>query len=139
MRYSILKYLFIFCLSIALYACNMESNDILVPAKQLIERQIGIRANEITCQVIEPVNGKETFEIEARDGVLVLKGSSTVAICYAFHTYLKEACHAMKTWSGEHIELPEIWPDYIAKKQTTPYSYRYFLNVCTYGYTTPYW
>ena len=59
MRYSILKYLFIFCLSIALYACNMESNDILVPAKQLIERQIGIRANEITCQVIEPVNGKE--------------------------------------------------------------------------------
>ena len=58
MRYSILKYLFIFCLSIALYACNMESNDILVPAKQLIERQIGIRANEITCQVIEPVNGK---------------------------------------------------------------------------------
>lgn len=103
MRYSILKYLFIFCLSIALYACNMESNDILFPAKQLIERQIGIRANEITYQVIEPVNGKETFEIEARDGVLVLKGSSTVAICYAFHTYLKEACHAMKTWSGEHI------------------------------------
>jgi len=84
MRYSILKYLFIFCLSIALYACNMESNDILVPAKQLIERQIGIRANEITCQVIEPVNGKETFEIEARGTGFERKQYCSYLLCVSY-------------------------------------------------------
>lgn len=68
-----------------------------------------------------------------------MRGSSSVAICYAFHTYLREACSAMKTWSGERMELPETWPDFVLKKQTTPYEYRYFLNVCTFGYTTPYW
>ena len=137
MKHLLLSILYLFMFS----ACTSPSvsEDIIAPARKLIERQIGDRAIDIQLQSIEPVNGKETFEIEARDGVLVLKGSSTVAICYAFHTYLKEACHAMKTWGGQHGELPEIWPDYIAKKQTTPYTYRYFLNVCTYGYTTPYW
>lgn len=37
------------------------------------------------------------------------------------------------------MELPETWPDFVLKEQTTPYEYRYFLNVCTFGYTTPYW
>ena len=45
----------------------------------------------------------------------------------------------MKTWSGEHMALPAVWPDYALKRQTTPYQFRYFLNVCTFGYTAPYW
>ncbi len=115
------------------------SADIITPAKQVIERQIGERVNGISFQQINPVDGKEAFEIEAKEGKLTLKGSSTIALCYAFHTYLREACHSMKTWSGEHLELPSLWPDYSFKRQTTPYDFRYFLNVCTYGYTTPYW
>lgn len=122
-------------------ACTGTSGsaDIVTPAKHVIERQIGEKVNGISFQQINPVDGKETFEIEAKEGKLTLKGSSTVAFCYAFHTYLREACHSMKTWSGEHLELPSLWPDYSLRKQTTPYDFRYFLNVCTYGYTTPYW
>ena len=140
MKYSILK-----CLSIigTLIFCVCSSSsyaaDVLTPAKQVLERQIGDRANDINYQLIRPSNGKETFEVEAKEGVLTLKGSSSVAICKAFHTYLREACHSMKTWSGKHSNLPETWPDYMLKNQVTPYSYRYFLNVCTFGYTTPYW
>ncbi|WP_455587597.1 alpha-N-acetylglucosaminidase TIM-barrel domain-containing protein [Bacteroides sp.] len=140
-----MKSFFLTCFSIVwvffLGACTGTSGsaDIITPAKQVIERQIGDKVNGISFQQIEPVDGKETFEIEAKDGKLTLKGSSTVAICYAFHTYQREACQAMKTWSGEHAEYPSSWPDYSLKKQTTPYDYRYFLNVCTYGYTTPYW
>ncbi len=140
MKYSILK-----CLSIigTLIFCVCSSSsyaaDVLTPAKQVLERQIGDRANDINYQLIRPSNGKETFEVEAKEGVLTLKGSSSVAICKAFHTYLREACHTMKTWSGKHFNLPETWPDYMLKNQVTPYLYRYFLNVCTFGYTTPYW
>ena len=49
----------------------------------------------------------------ASDGRLTLRGSSSVAICYAFHTYMKEACKSMNTWSGEHItSVMPFWPDY---------------------------
>ncbi|MBC8592801.1 alpha-N-acetylglucosaminidase C-terminal domain-containing protein [Oscillospiraceae bacterium N12] len=140
-----MKGYFLTCFSIIwvffLSACagTSGSADIITPAKQVIERQIGERVKGISFQYIEPVDGKETFEIDAKAGVLTLKGSSTVSLCYAFHTYLKEGCQAMKTWGGEHASLPAEWPDYSLRKQTTPYEYRYFLNVCTYGYTTPYW
>lgn len=115
------------------------STDIITPAKKVIERQIGDRVNGISFQQIDPVNGKETFEIEAKEGKLTLRGSSVVALCYAFHIYQREACHAMTTWGGKYSGSITSWPDYSLKKQTTPYEYRYFLNVCTYGYTTPYW
>ena len=141
MKYHISSSLFVlFC--IVLCACNsssVEKGGIIQPAFDLIERQIGERATGIQLEEIAPENGKETFEVEAKNGILTLRGSSSVAICYAFHTYLREACSAMKTWSGERMELPETWPDFVLKKQTTPYEYRYFLNVCTFGYTTPYW
>ena len=68
------------------------STDIITPAKKVIERQIGDRVNGISFQQIDPVNGKETFEIEAKEGKLTLRGSSVVALCYAFHIYQREAC-----------------------------------------------
>lgn len=45
----------------------------------------------------------------------------------------------MKTWSGEHLTSVVPWPDYELYEQVSPYELRYFLNVCTFGYTTPYW
>lgn len=140
-----MKSLFLACISalsmLLLYACTGSSgtDDVITPAKQVIERQIGEKVNDISFRLIAPVNGKETFEVDAKKGKLTLSGSSSVALCYAFHRYMREACHSMKTWSGQHSELPDLWPDYTLKKQTTPYEFRYFLNVCTYGYTTPYW
>ena len=120
-------------------SCHKPKTDIITPAKQLIERQIGERAQSIHFEYIEPSDGKDIFEVIASDGRLTLRGSSSVAICYAFHTYMKEACKSMKTWSGEHITSVMPWPDYELYEQVSPYELRYFLNVCTFGYTTPYW
>lgn len=119
MKYHISSSLFVlFC--IVLCACNsssVEKDGIIQPAFDLIERQIGERAAGIQLKEIAPENGKETFEVEAKNGILTLRGSSSVAICYAFHTYLREACSAMKTWSGERMELPETWPDFVLKSR----------------------
>lgn len=138
MIHTIIKYLLI---SITLFfcSCHKPKTDIITPAKQLIERQIGERAQSIHFEYIEPSDGKDIFEVIASDGRLTLRGSSSVAICYAFHTYMKEACKSMKTWSGEHITSVMPWPDYELYEQVSPYELRYFLNVCTFGYTTPYW
>lgn len=140
-----MKRLFSLCLTIisltALFSCRCEDSkkDIITPAKDVIERQIGVKANDIVFNQIEPIEGKETFSVKAENGNLSIEGSSSVALCYAFHVYMREACNSIKTWSGENINLPESWPDYTIEKQTTPYDLRYFLNVCTFGYTAPYW
>ncbi|MEA4983050.1 MAG: alpha-N-acetylglucosaminidase TIM-barrel domain-containing protein, partial [Paludibacter sp.] len=125
---------------ITMYSCAQNNTaDIIQPAKEVIHRAIGEKVKEIEFKVIEAEGGLETFEIEAKNGQLSISGSSTVAICYAFNTYLKEACGSMKTWSGKHMQLPAIWPDFDKKRVTTPYKFRYYLNVVTFGYTTPYW
>jgi len=118
--------------------CN-SPQDVVTPAKAVIHRLIGAKSGEIEFYVIPSADGYETFKAEAKNGVLRIGGSSTVAICYAFNTYLKEACGSMKTWSGQHLDIPAVWPDYEKKKVTSPYLFRYYLNVVTFGYTTPYW
>lgn len=77
MKYHISSSLFVlFC--IVLCACNsssVEKDGIIQPAFDLIERQIGERAAGIQLKEIAPENGKETFEVEAKNGILTLRGS----------------------------------------------------------------
>lgn len=122
-----------------LWVSMAAADDRGLPAQRVINRQLGEDVQHVNFKMIAPSRGKETFSIESSKGILTISGSSQVALCYAFRHYLNNACGAMKTWSGEHLPLPAAWPEYHSGLQTTPYDYRYFLNVCTYGYTTPYW
>lgn len=119
--------------------CSEDRNKIISEATKVIERQIGEKANHIQFELLPTDDGRDVYQIEAKKGQLYLSGSSSVAICYAFYTYLKDACHNMIAWSGKHLELPKVWPDYKKTKVVSPYSLRYYLNVCTFGYTSPYW
>lgn len=103
----------------------------------LIKRQTG-RTSELTLVEIPQQNGLDCYSIDAQNGHLTIKASSASAMGYAFDRYLREACHSMICWSGKRMDLPSSWPDY-QEEQTCPYEYRYFLNVCTFGYTAPYW
>ena len=132
-KYLLLSTILLVC------SCQKSDTDIIIPAKQLIERQIGERVQTIQFEAIEQVEGKDIFEVVASEGKLTLRGSSSVALCYAFHTYMKEACKSLHTWSGEHVVPMTKWPDYELYDQVSPYELRYFLNVCTFGYTTPFW
>ena len=115
------------------------AKDIVTPAKQVIERRIGSRVNDIEFKVLPGNDGYDEFSVSAKDGKLVLSADSPVAFCYAFHKYLREACHSMETWSGSNMNIPAEWPEYECGKVQSPYKLRYFFNVCTFGYTMPYW
>ncbi|QEC58504.1 alpha-N-acetylglucosaminidase [Flavisolibacter ginsenosidimutans] len=120
-------------------ANEKSDEEILAAARSVIERTIGARSKSISLLLIPSVNRKDAYLIEAKKGKLSISGSSVTAITYAFRTYLQKACHSMVTWNGKHLNLPQTWPDYAEEKITSPYQYRYFLNVVTFGYTTPYW
>ena len=71
---------FLTCFSIAWVfftgACTGTSGsaDIVTPAKHVIERQIGEKVNGISFQQINPVDGKETFEILPGEGCFINTG-----------------------------------------------------------------
>ena len=106
-------------------------------AAGVIGRTVGTTAN-LDIDLIDNAGQNDFWRIDAKNGKLKISGSSPTAICYAFDRYLREACRSMVTWSGKNLDIPEIWPD-CSDSATTPFGLRYFLNVCTFGYTTPYW
>lgn len=135
MKISALQFFYVFlCVSLSVMADGIEQ-----PAWQVINRKFGDCGKNVRLKLMDCQDGKDYFSVKASKGVLTIEGSSQVALCYAFRRYMQEACGSMATWGGSHVVLPKVWPDYSLQHQTTPYNLRYFLNVCTYGYTAPFW
>lgn len=118
-----------------LAACRQEpwTEDV----RGLIGRVAG-RNSDLTLVAIPQQDGKDCYEVHASEGHLTISASSPSAMSYAFGKYLRDGCSSMVTWSGSHLDIPERWPDYQYSGRS-PFDFRYFLNVCTFGYTTPYW
>lgn len=111
--------------------------DGLEAAREVIGSTVG-EVDGITLELVATEGDTDSYEIMAEDGRLAIKGTSPTAICYAFDRYLRMACNSMVTWSGRNLNIPDEWPEY-EETAVSPYRFRYFLNVCTFGYTAPYW
>ena len=110
-------------------------------AQSLIARVLPDHANAFVCETIPQQDGKDVFEIEARDGKIVLRGNDGVSIAMAFNTYLRDFARANYDWLAAGplkvvggLPLPK---DKVVR--TCAAKERFFLNYCTYGYTMPYW
>ena len=112
------------------------------PAKQAIERLLGQKgqALQIELQKIPRDGSADAFEITGKEGHIILKGTSNVALVSAFHWYMKYVAGAQLSWNGDQLNLPSKLP---APKQTikrtTQLENRYMYNYTVFGYTTPYW
>lgn len=93
-----------------------------------------------TPEFIQQENGKDVFELESRNGKIVLRGSNGISVASALNYYLKNYCHSLLTWNGNNLNLPVALPVVPAKvRKTTPYQYRYYLNYCTFQYSMAWW
>lgn len=129
--------LFIFPFTSSAIASNKDSL-IIKPAYEVIQRLIGNRAATIRF-VVTGEEGNDRFSVNANNGVLTIKANSSVAFCRGFYIYLREVYHGMVSWSGSYIPLTDKWKDCNNLTAASPYEHRYYLNVVTFGYTTPYW
>lgn len=85
-------------------------------------------------------NDSDAFQIDNRNGKIVLSGNNGVSIASALYYYLNEYCHCQITWNGENLNLPAQLPAVKEKIQkSSPYTYRYYLNYCTYNYSMSWW
>lgn len=122
-----------------IFPLSVFANDIITPARQVIERMTGTTAANINFEVLPQHEDKDGYGVSCSNGKLTLKGSSATAFTYAFYSYAKQACHKMASWSGSTLHLPDQFAESDIPVTYSPYQFRYFLNVCTFGYTTPYW
>lgn len=108
-------------------------------ARGVVERTLGYKPKNVVLEVTGPAEDGEYFSTQAIGGKLMVRGSSTVAVCRGFYDYVTGHGYGMSTWTVDNITLPKRFPDSKLKVCTTPFEVRQYYNVCTNGYTTPYW
>ena len=115
--------------------------DPAAAAQKLIARVLPKYSANFVCEVIPQDGGKDVFEIEGKDGKIVLRGNNGVAIATAFNWYLRHECLVNFDWEAAGpLKLTASPPPPAAKlHQSCAAPERFALNYCTYGYTFPFW
>ncbi len=108
-------------------------------AQEVIERFAGRNVPVELSLTLDKENGCDVYETSVEGGRLSIKGSSGVALCRGFYSYLKAQEAGICSWSGNRVELPGILPDKQVERVVSPFQHHYYFNVVTYGYTMPYW
>lgn len=134
--------LFSFCLlSFSLQIISGQKSA-LVETRKVVERVTG-QSDLPVSFVLKPdkgqPKGKNYFQYRVDDGVLKIEGSSPVALCRGFYDFVKSNRAGLYSWSGSNIRFPQQLVDGMEKRVVSPFEHHYLFNVCTYGYSMPYW
>jgi alpha-N-acetylglucosaminidase len=109
-------------------------------AKAFIKRMVPAVADKFVVEEIPAENGMDVFELQSRNGKIVLGGNKALSIASALGYYLKYYCRDDFGWNGENLSLPARLPMVNGKiHRATPYKYRYYLNYCTFNYSMSWW
>ncbi len=108
-------------------------------AQAVITRFAGKEVPVTLSLSLNKENGCDVFETSVKDGRLFIKGSSGVALCRGFYSYVKSQGAGICSWSGNRLDLPRTLAEAPASRVVSPFRHHYYFNVVTYGYTMPYW
>lgn len=81
----------------------------------------------------------EWFEVNVIDGQAEVLANSRTALAYGAYQYLREQGALSISWEGKNVAFPDVFENFDGAKTITPFEQRTYLNVCAYGYTTPWW
>jgi alpha-N-acetylglucosaminidase len=109
-------------------------------ARRLVQRFVGNRADQFVFEAIPQEDSRDVFELESRDGKMVVRGSTGVAMASGWNWYLKHYCHCHVSLWGNNLALPNPLPVVPEKvRQVSPFKYRYYLNFCAFSYSLPWY
>ncbi|HAZ03379.1 MAG TPA: alpha-N-acetylglucosaminidase [Marinilabiliales bacterium] len=132
--------LFIWMLTLLTTASCTNQQEPFPAIRQLMERTIGEQANRFIIDSIGAENQKDVFELEPVGTKIRIAASSPSAAAAGFNYYLKNQARCLITQSGQKIQLPDPLPSVEQKVRiVTPFTWRYFLNYCTFNYSMGGW
>ncbi len=124
---------FILCISPVLADLDTDA------ARALVRRILPDHHEHFVIEELPSTNG-DVFEIEDRDGRVVLRGNNGVSVASALNHYLRHATQSDIGWNGTNLRLPAVPPPAGNPiRRESPYKYRYYLNYTTYNYTMTWW
>ena len=130
-------------LAVLLLLCNnflfASEVDEVGEFKKLLARVVPNRTQYFEVEKLASNN--DVFELESKNGKIILRGNNNIALSVALNHYLKYYCKTSVSWyANDPIVLPKVLPEVIQKvKRDARVSKRFFLNYCTFGYTMPWW
>ncbi len=109
-------------------------------ASRLLKRLLPGYVDRFAFEAMAPIQGRDVFEIESKNGKVVIRGNNGVAMAMGLNWYLKHYCHCHVSWNGSQLNMPQTLPDVQPKVRRTSWAkYRYFLNYCCFGYSLPWY
>lgn len=108
-------------------------------AQAVLERSFGHETAARFALSLDTVSkDTDSFHLRKGNGKIVVSGSSSIALTRGAYDYLRRDANGMVSWSGQRTDLPsKLHP--VDRTGASPYRYRYYFNVVTHGYSTPYW
>jgi alpha-N-acetylglucosaminidase len=120
-------------------------HDPVAAAQGLVTRLLGAPYLSGFAFVVipaDPATGHEVYELDYAGGQVVVRGNTGVAMASGLHWYLKYTCNASISWgrNGTGNQLATVPPPAnlplpLPTRVVSPVAYRYFANVCTFGYS----
>ena len=114
----------------------------LAAAERLAGRVLGPVADSIRWRGLDA--DVRSFEYTARGGIVEINATDGVSACVGLHSYLRAACGRSVSWETR-LPLPVdtgssgILPDSDTVRRSARVNAGYYLNFCTFSYTTAYW
>jgi hypothetical protein len=139
---SIFALSFVFIVLFGINSCKEASSDsraFVNEARGVVERTFGTFPKNVVFKAVAKSGDYDSYTQSVSNGRLTIEGTSPVAICKGFHDYIVENGYGIASWSGNRLDLPASLPDMESKTVTSPYKHHLFYNVCTYGYTGPFY
>ena len=119
-------------------ASESETIAVQTPVQAVLSRVTGGQAGHISTRKVTD-NEPEWYEVNVTNGQAEISGNSDAAMAYGAYQYLREQGALSVSWEGNRVAMPDHFADYDGTKIATPFDQRAYLNVCAYGYTTPWW
>ena len=79
------------------------------------------------------------FTTEASAGQLTVRGTDAGSAAVGLHEYLRSHCAFEVSWDEARPPAPDHFPDAAPAAGQARVAETYYLNFCTFGYTTPWW
>lgn len=126
------------CSILIVFASHAQLN--MQAAESFIKRTVASHSNQFIVEALASIKNEDAFEIESKNGKVVLRGNNAGSVASALYFYLTNYCHAQITWNGTNLKLPISLPVLKEKvSKSSSYQYRYYLNYCTFNYTMSWW
>ncbi|MEG2479471.1 MAG: alpha-N-acetylglucosaminidase TIM-barrel domain-containing protein, partial [Mucinivorans sp.] len=106
-------------------------------AKEVITRFA--KGAKVELYMIDKQTGCDVFETSSDGNKITIKGSSGTALCRGFYDFVKNNGYGINSSSGNRCMVPNKLPNIGLRRVVAPVEHHFYLNVVTYGYSTPYW